>query len=109
MKKEEHTHMVPTDIAKISELMGMLNSGKAQGKSVQQLEKLEAANLRLKDKVTELTKMLDASNDEKEQLNTTASKLKEKVTELTLMLDSSRSVSPPCRFVLCLSLESAFK
>jgi hypothetical protein len=97
MKEEEHTHLVRTDIARNSELKGKLDSAQA-------LEtKLEAANLRMKDKISGLDKLLDNSNNENEQLKTTTSKLKDKVTELTLMLDNNRSILPPCHSLLLLS------
>jgi archaellum component FlaC len=96
MKKEEHTHLVRTDIVRNSELKGKLDSAQA-------LEtKLEAANLRMKDKISGLGKLLDNSNNENEQLKTTTVKLKDKVTELTLMLDNNRSILPPCHSLLFL-------
>ena len=56
----------------------------------------------MKDKISGLDKLLDNSNNENEQLKTTTSKLKDKVTELTLMLDNNRSILPPCHSLLFL-------
>ena len=96
-RNREHTHLVRTDIAGNSELKGKLDSAQALG------TKLEAANLRMKDKISALDKSLDDSNNENEKLKTSTSKLKDKVKELTLMLDNKRSILPPCHSLLLLS------
>ena len=97
IKKAAHTHLVRTDIARTSELKGKLDSAQA-------LEtKLQAANLRMKDKISGLDKLLDNSHKENEKLKTATSNLKDKITELTLMLDNNRSILSPCHSLLLLS------